>query len=331
MPMNSLPVFIEAPARLHLGFMDLEGGLGRRFGSLGLTLDGIATRIVAQRKDCISVSGEPAGHVQKLAEKFFACKGLTGGCQIQVLEQIPAHSGLGSGTQLALAVGTAISRLYSLDCSCQDIAVTLARGTRSGVGIGAFQQGGFLLDAGRNASNSIPPIVSRIQFPPGWRIVLIIDTTLHGLYGIDESTSFSALPPFSSEIAAYLCRLVLMQILPAVSEQDLGAFSKGIRGLQRCMGDFFASEQGGRYTSQAVGEAIGYAESLGIEGVGQSSWGPMGFAFVDSDAQARMLLRELRIGFKSNKDLQFKIVSGRNTGAIIQQQDTVSLSKAAKS
>ncbi len=25
-----------APARLHLGFLDLNGGLGRRFGSLGL-------------------------------------------------------------------------------------------------------------------------------------------------------------------------------------------------------------------------------------------------------------------------------------------------------
>jgi hypothetical protein len=27
-----------APARLHMGFLDLDGGLGRRFGSLGFTL-----------------------------------------------------------------------------------------------------------------------------------------------------------------------------------------------------------------------------------------------------------------------------------------------------
>ena len=329
--MNGQPICIEAPARLHLGFLDLEGGLGRQFGSLGLTLDGIATRISARRSDRICVFGEPTGRAQKLAEIFCARKGLAGGCQIEVLEQIPAHSGLGSGTQLALAVGTAISRLYSLECTCQDVAATLDRGARSGVGVGAFQQGGFLLDAGRSPYGSLPPIVSRINFPPEWRVVLIIDSTLHGLYGNDESASFSALPPFSSDVAAYLCRLVLMQVLPAVSEQNLEAFSEGIRGLQRCMGDFFASEQGGRYTSQAVGEAIGYAESLGIKGVGQSSWGPMGFAFAGSQARARTLLSELQTRFKSNKDLQFRIVSGRNTGAVIQKQDTVSLSKVAKS
>ncbi len=330
--MSSLPIYIEAPARLHLGFLDLEGGLGRQFGSLGLTLGGITTKIVvARHKDHIQMLGEPAGCVQKIAEKFIARKGLTGGCQIEVLEQIPAHSGLGSGTQLALAVGTAISRLYSLECTCQDIAAILDRGARSGIGIGAFQQGGFLLDAGRDTHSFPPPIVSRIQFPSHWRIVLVIDSTLRGLHGNNEALSFSALPTFSSQTAAYLCRLVLMQILPAVSEQNIEVFSKGICKLQRCIGDFFAYAQGGRYTSQAVGEAIGYIESLGIEGVGQSSWGPLGFAFVDSELQAHTLSRELQTRFADNKDLQFKIVSGRNTGAVVQQQGMASLPKAVKS
>ncbi len=30
---------VRCSARLHLGFFDLNGGLGRRFGSLGLSLD----------------------------------------------------------------------------------------------------------------------------------------------------------------------------------------------------------------------------------------------------------------------------------------------------
>lgn len=326
-----MPICIKAPARLHLGFLDLEGGFGRQFGGLGLTLEGIATRIAARRKDRIEVLGDPAGRVQKIAEKYFTCKKLAGGCQIEVLEQIPAHSGLGSGTQLALAVGTAISRLYSLECTCQDIAATLDRGARSGIGIGAFLQGGFLLDAGRGTQGSVPPVISRIPFPSNWRIVLVIDSILRGLHGNNENASFSALPTFSPQTAAYLCRLVLMQILPAVSEQNMEVFSKGICRLQRCMGDFFAYAQGGRYTSRTVGEVIGYIESLGIEGVGQSSWGPMGFAFVDSEIQAHTLLRDLQARFRDNKDLQFKIVSGRNTGAVIQQQDVVSLSKAVKS
>src|SRR5258708_15684104 len=46
-PCEAVEVF--APARLHLGFLDLNGGLGRRFGSLGLTIDGIGTRLTVTR------------------------------------------------------------------------------------------------------------------------------------------------------------------------------------------------------------------------------------------------------------------------------------------
>ncbi len=329
--MDTSTIYIEAPARLHLGFLDLEGSLGRRYGSLGLTLNGIATKIRVHRADQIDVLNDPSGRVQKYAEKFFARKGLAGGCQIEVIEQILDHSGLGSGTQLALAVGTAIAKLYELKCNSSEIAAILNRGARSGIGVGAFQQGGFLVDAGRDTNSTIPPIISRMCFPSNWRILLVFDLNYRGLYGKDEHTSFSALPSFSSQIAAYLCRLVMMQILPAISEQNIDVFNQGIHEIQRCLGEFFASAQGGRYTSVSVGSAMAYLESLGIQGVGQSSWGPTGFAFVDSETQAHTLLRELQTKFSSNHEIQFKIVSGRNTGAVIEQQDIVSLSNAIKS
>ena len=329
--MDTLPIYIEAPARLHLGFLDLDGSLGRRFGSLGLTIDDIVTKIIVRRADHIEVSGDESGRVFDYARKFCERKGLTNGCHIEVIEQILDHSGLGSGTQLALAIGTAIDKLYELNCTSTEVAVILNRGARSGIGIGAFQQGGFLVDAGRNTESQVPPIISSIKFPSNWRVILIFDLKHRGLFGKDEHDSFSALPSFSSQTASYLCRLVLMQVLPAISEQNIEAFSKGIFEIQRSLGEFFASAQGGRYTSATVGEAISYLETLGIQGVGQSSWGPTGFAFVDSETQAHMLLRELQTKFNNNEDLQFKIVSGRNTGAVIQQQDIVSLSKAVKS
>lgn len=316
--MDTSPICIVAPARLHLGFLDLEGGLGRRFGGLGLALNGIATKITARAADHIYVLGDPSGRVQKCAEKFFARKRLAGGCHIEVIEQIIHHSGLGSGTQMALAVGTAISKLNKLECSSAEIAAMLNRGARSGIGIGAFDQGGFLVDAGRDAQCMVPPIVSRLHFPSNWRALLVFDVNCQGLHGNDERASFSALPSFSSQTAAHLCRLTMMQILPAVSEENIEVFNQGIYELQKCLGEFFASAQGGRYTSPSVGKAIRYLESLGIQGVGQSSWGPTGFAFVDSETQAHTLLRELQTKFSNNQDLQFKIVSGRNTGAAIQ-------------
>jgi len=36
---------LRAPGRLHLGFLDPAGSLGRRFGSLGLVIDGIETEV----------------------------------------------------------------------------------------------------------------------------------------------------------------------------------------------------------------------------------------------------------------------------------------------
>ena len=36
-------VRVAAPARLHLGFLDPAATLGRRFGSVGLVLDGLDT------------------------------------------------------------------------------------------------------------------------------------------------------------------------------------------------------------------------------------------------------------------------------------------------
>ena len=335
MPMEPLPIYIEAPARLHLGFLDLEGGLGRRFGSFGLTIEDVATKITVRRAKHVEVIGDESGRVQNYAQKFCERKGLAGGCLIDVTEKILDHSGLGSGTQLALAVGTAITEIYNLTCSASEIAVTLNRGARSGIGIGAFQQGGFLVDGGRTTQSTVPPIISRMQFPSNWRVLLIFDVNHRGLHGEDERTSFTSLPSFSSQTAAHLCRLMLLQVLPAITEQDIQVFSKGIFEIQRCLGEFFASIQGGRYTSASVGDAITYLESLGIQGVGQSSWGPTGFAFVDSETHAHTLLRELQTKYTNHQDLQFKIVSGRNSGAKIEkqniQQDTVSLSKAIKS
>ncbi len=314
-------IYIEAPARLHLGFLDLEGGLGRRFGSVGLTIEEVATKLSVSSSTSIEVIGDATGRVEKYAQKFISRKSLSNGCRIVLSERIPDHSGLGSGTQLALAVGTAISRINKLNCSAADIASTLNRGARSGIGIGAFQQGGFLVDAGRSTNTSIPPIISRIQFPSNWRAILVQDPKEQGIHGDEEYSSFAKLAPFPAETAAELCRLVMLQILPAICEQNIDLFNQGIYKLQACLGEYFAPVQGGRYTSSSVVEAISYLESQGVQGVGQSSWGPTGFAFVDSETQAHSLLRDLQNKFSSQTDLEFKVVSGRNTGALIKEKN----------
>jgi beta-RFAP synthase len=311
-------VKVEAPARLHLGFMDLNGGLGRRFGGLGIAIDGLATRLAITKAARFSAEGPSADRALDCARRLLTHLRLPHAVAIRVYESIPEHVGLGSGTQIALAAGTAIARLYNLDLSTRDIGRLLDRGARSGIGIGAFDEGGFLVDGGRGDEDDLPPIIARLEFPPQWRIVLIHDREGEGLHGEQELGAFDALPHFPAEQAAHLCRVVLMNVLPAVANMQLSVASRGIAEVQRTVGDYFAPAQGGRFTSPAVTEVLAWFERRGIVGVGQSSWGPTGFALLEEEAQAHALAQEAQSAF-ARQAVRLQVVRARNSGGIVER------------
>lgn len=309
-------VHVKTTARLHMGFIDMHGGLGRRFGSVGLSLDKPATSLTAELRADFSARGVGAQRVVECARNFAHSTGLHGGAHFEVGEAIPEHAGLGSGTQLALATGVAMARLHGLNMPLREIAVMTARGARSGIGIGAFEQGGLLVDGGRGRDTRVPPIVARLEFPSQWRVLLIYDAHSQGVHGVQEVQAFDELPEFSAAQAARIARLVLMQVLPAVAEQDMESFGCAISELQRIVGDYFAPAQGGkRYISPMVADAIAWLEVKGVRCIGQSSWGPTGFAIVGSEAQAEQLLKELQ---RRGTGLQYEICCARNQGSIVE-------------
>ena len=312
-------VVVEAPGRLHLGFMDLSSGVGRRFGSVGITLDGVSTRVCATRADRVEAGGPQMRRVLRALDLLREVTGVRPGIRVVVGEAIPEHAGLGSGTQLALAVGSAFAKVFGLALTPRDIAGILDRGGRSGIGIGAFERGGFLVDGGRGASNAPPPITSRIEFPEAWRVVLILHPAAQGLHGASEKAAFRALPPFPEARAAHLCRLVMMNLLPALAERDLFEFGRAVNELQRIVGDHFASAQGGRFASAKVAAALARLEEEGVTCVGQSSWGPTGFAVVESEAVASKAVALLEQQF-AGAGLRFVIARGRNRGGEIALQ-----------
>ncbi|HUL41039.1 MAG TPA: beta-ribofuranosylaminobenzene 5'-phosphate synthase family protein [Burkholderiales bacterium] len=317
-------VVVEAPARLHLGFMDLNGATGRRFGSLGLTLEGFSTRIYAERAATFSVEGAQTQRAMRVLRRLQERLRLDGAVRMAVVQAIPEHTGLGSGTQLAIAAGIAVTRLYQLSLSAREIAALLDRGSRSGIGIGAFDHGGFLIDGGRGESEEPPRITSRITFPSNWRILLIFDLRAQGLHGADEERAFDALPLFPEASAAHLCRLVLMHLMPALAEADVLEFGKAVSELQRVVGDHFAPAQGGRYASRKVSEVLAWLERQGVNCVGQSSWGPTGFAVVDSEICAGKLLCEAEKRWGADNALRFKVCAARNRGGeVLLQQRSI--------
>jgi beta-ribofuranosylaminobenzene 5'-phosphate synthase len=319
-------VSVNAPARLHLGFLDMNGSRGRRFGSIGLTLEGPCVELSIRRAASFAITGEQSARANTFADAMRSRFNLPDDFQLNISRTIPEHAGLGSGTQLGIAVGVALARLYRLDLSVREIAVVVQRGQRSGIGAGAFELGGFLVDGGKGASDEPPPIVSRIDFPADWRVILVLERASRGLHGEREAAAFQALPAFPEALAGHLCRLMLMQALPALAEHDISGFGVAIGELQRVTGDYFAPAQGGRFSSPAVAEALAWIESQGIAGIGQSSWGPTGFAIVDGDDRAAVLVNEARSHWGDTGPLQFMVCGGRNQGGSVELVQSAAVS-----
>ncbi len=309
---------VVAPARLHLGFLDMHGGMGRLYGSIGLTIDSLATRVRVRKAVDFSASGPEAERALVCARNFARERQLPGGVEILVEQAIPNHVGLGSGTQMSLAIGTALEQIYGSESDCRSIAHVLHRGSRSGIGIGAFEEGGFIVDAGRGEAGLVPPVAVRLDFPQHWRVLLLMDSRGKGLHGSEETEAFTRLPKFSEISAGHLCRLVMMKVLPGLVEQRLESVAEAIGEIQRVVGDHFAPVQGGRFTSPMVSEALGWVESRGYRGVGQSSWGPTGFVLLPSENAAKVLERDLKKRFGELTPLKYMRVAARNRGATVE-------------
>jgi beta-RFAP synthase len=235
---------------------------------------------------------------------------------IKVHREIPRHFGLGSGTQMALAIGMGINQLFDLNLSLTDIAQITKRGLRSGIGIGTFAKGGLVLDGGRGANTIVPPIIMQQPFPEAWRILLIFDHEHIGVHGDEETQAFARLEDAGLEETQAVNHQVLMRALPAIQEGDLASFGEAVAALQAYTGDYFAPAQGGRYASQSVACVLNFLSEQQINSVGQSSWGPTGFAVFENEAIATQYLEQLKSTF-NKPALSWVLCKARNQGATI--------------
>jgi beta-ribofuranosylaminobenzene 5'-phosphate synthase len=310
-------VTVAVPARLHLGFLDLNGGLGRRFGGIGLAISELQTAVTVRHALRNEAAGSHAERALRHTEVMQQRLGIDDALHVSVDATVPPHAGLGSGTSIALALAAAVRTLHGMPLDIDADAVRLGRGARSGLGIGLFRDGGLVVDGGRGPATRVAPIIARLAFPGEWRVLVLLDPTRQGAHGRDEIAAFAALPEFPAEIAAHLCRLVVMKALPALAEQDLADFGAAIAELQERLGDYFSSVQGGsRFTSPQVAGCLDLLKREGAHGIGQSSWGPTGFAFAASQAEADRLVRFAR-RHASHEGLDIRVCKGLNRGAEI--------------
>ena len=289
-------VVVETPARLHFGLLDLRGGLGRRFGGLGAPAPGVSARVSASKAPKVVAEGAEAERAAEFARRFLAYYRLPGGARIVVERSIPPHSGLGSGTQLALSVARALGELYAVAASPPELAQAVGRAKRSAVGTWTFACGGLVVEGGRRVGvdDDVGPLLARHPFPHAWRCVLAIPDAAPGVSGAAEAEAFAGLPTPDGRDSERVSHLVLMAMLPAITQGDLAAFGAALNEVQEINGRWFFRAQGGTFAPGPSTEIIRLMRASGAPGVGQSSWGPSVYAIVDGDVAARALAVQIR-------------------------------------
>ena len=136
-------------------------------------------------------------------------------------------------------------------------------------------------------------MIARLAFPDAWRLLLIFDLGGEGLHGAGEDSAFRAAAAVHARSSPAVCAASCScASCPASPTADLDAVGPAIGEIQREVGDHFAPAQNGRFISPAVSAVLAWLEAQGVAGVGQSSWGPTGFAILPDADSAGALCRE---------------------------------------
>ena len=315
-----IKVTISTPSRLHLGIVDMRGDLGRIHGSVGVAIKQPRLKIIASKNDKIAVQDGRSGRAIEFSKKILEIYRITSGVRVEIVEDIPEHAGFGSGTQLALAIGTAVSKLYSLDLDPKEIAVKLERSRVSGIGTHGFMEGGFIVDAGHsvNRMSEVAPVIFRRDVPEDWLFVIGLPEIDKGYSGDKEQTAFKKLKPPPSKMVAEASRLVLMKMIPSIIDKDIKSFGEAMTSLDEIFGDYWIKVQGGRYSHPRIEEGVNYLLNNGALGAGQSSWGPAFYGLTEGFEQAENLSSKLDTFLNKGENRGKSFITGAdNKGAEI--------------
>jgi beta-ribofuranosylaminobenzene 5'-phosphate synthase len=282
--MNGPRLRIRTPSRLHFGLLAWNPRATRQFGGVGLMVEAPGLELTAEAAPGWIFEGPLADRIERvvglLCQNFRESGIAVPSARIRMERAPTEHVGLGLGTQLSLAVARALLNLAGLaEPTLERLARLTERGARSGIGLHGFLHGGLIVDGGRTDSTGIPPLLARVPFPPAWSILIVQPPGPSGLHGPEERDAFASLPSIPQEVTDSLCRIVFLEILPAVIERELSAFGSALTELQARVGACFAPAQGGTFAAPLAAEIVCELRNLGFVGVGQSSWGPTLYAF----------------------------------------------------
>ncbi|MGB7323831.1 MAG: beta-ribofuranosylaminobenzene 5'-phosphate synthase [Rubripirellula sp.] len=285
-------VRVTTGARLHFGLLDTAAP----FGGVGVMVDGPATEIVVRSHATFAADDSIIGRATEIATRLCDHVGWDElpACQINVVTAPPSHCGLGSGTQLSMAIAESICEFFGVDVAAENLAVEIAgRGKRSAIGVHGYYAGG-LIDERADSPTDLNPLNHRIELPESWRVIIMRPKSqATTISGDTEIQQFSALTAASGEAKSNLIHILDHEILPAAKAAEFAKFAGSVQRYNHASGMLFASVQGGPYHGENVARLIDEATARGGQGVGQSSWGPGVFAWFESAAELERFANDL--------------------------------------
>jgi len=328
-------IALRSPSRIHIGLIDLNGSLGRVDGGLGIALDYpnfyIEGRESSEIEIEIGCKGIQEDTLSSIRDRLYQVSRRVldyigeEGIYIKVRDTIPLHSGLGSGTQMALSTGMLISKVYNRDLDVKTLASITGRGGTSGIGVYAFERGGFIVDGGHtfgrgkdkevfapsSASKNVrvPPLIFRHDF--NWEVVLTIPRG-ENIHGDREVDIFRRYCPISLEETQRICHIVLMKMLPAIVEGDIKSFGEGINRLQYL--GFKRVEL--ELQREIVRELLRELQKVSYSGL--SSFGPTLYSICEGREDVKKVVETSREFFdKRGIEGEIIVTRGNNQGYIL--------------
>ena len=310
---------VETGSRLHFGLIDPAGSSGRLYAGAGVMVENPGIRLeaeLAEGGDRVTADGPIAARVEDFLNRFRKSTGCDAFFNIEISSCPADHLGLGTGTQLGMAIASACSNLLGLDGGIEAIAGRTGRGRRSAIGVHGFERGGFLIDDGKTDERGLSALRTRIELPQAWRFLLVITPGHRGLSGQKEADCFKHLGAVPSQTVDRLEDLLKNVLVPAAEEDDWPAFSRALHEFGLLAGVPFQEAQGGPFSTLLAGEVAQHLRQAGIEGVGQSSWGPTLYALLPNQQEAETAVAELRSRFGLGEQ-EVQLTQPRNRGAAV--------------
>jgi beta-ribofuranosylaminobenzene 5'-phosphate synthase len=310
-------VIINAPAHLHAGNFDLTGDLGRLYGTVGFAVN-LPLEVEVSKAKGIKAEDKSA---YKFTKRFVDKFGLEG-AEVKIKKEIPKFVGVGFHTTLALSIGVALSKLYDLNLSVEDVSLVMGRGTITAMGVYAFKTGGFIVEGGFKVdkrTKMVPPLIFHGAVPKSWYFVIAIPNESRQKIAEmreNEDEILGNLKVMPKELSDELSRLVLVKLMPAFVEKDLKTFGEALTSFNQKLGKFWMDYQEGTYCNQVVEEGVKIMLSKGSLAC-QTSWGPTFYSIVKGKRGAEKLAEEVRRFLDRDGGGEVFVTKANNRGATV--------------